>query len=190
MNVSKFLLLLFALIVGAQSLIFAEDIRDVKGPVDYPAQPVMVFIIAGIFLLFLFVYFMSQKNRAKQAPRTVEKHCWDIAYERLGELIKKDMLVQKKYHEYYCDLSDIVRKYIEDRYTIRAPEMTTEEFLDKMQGDTSLQSEHKAILKEFLLASDMVKFAKHSPEIKEGENSFKLAVKLIDETKVNGPAVN
>ena len=61
--------------------------------------------------------------------------------------------------------------------------MTTEEFLFYVRDYSRLISNHKALLKEFLLACDLVKFAKYIPTSEEIDAIFLSARKVVDETK-------
>ncbi len=96
---------------------------------------------------------------------------------------KKDYIRKGKTKAYYIELSDIMRRYLENRFNIRAPEMTTEEFLIKVKEDSVLSLEHKGLLRDFLLNCDLVKFAKYQPAEQEAGLSFASAKKLIDQTK-------
>lgn len=60
-------------------------------------------------------------------------------------------------------MSDLARRYVENRYAIRAPERTTEEFLREAQDNPAL-SGHSGLLKSFLRHCDLVKFARLQPE--------------------------
>ncbi|MEA3306109.1 MAG: hypothetical protein U9R52_04770, partial [Candidatus Omnitrophota bacterium] len=106
-----------------------------------------------------------------------------LAYEALRELEKKNYIKQGKIKKYYIELSDIARHYLENRFNIKAPEMTTEEFLLKAKEAKELGSEHKNLLKGFLSHCDSVKFAKYGPSEKEISSSFESAKILIDQTK-------
>jgi hypothetical protein len=85
--------------------------------------------------------------------------------------------------EYYTRLSDIVRHYLENRFSYRAPEMTTEEFLSFVRGSSRLAGKHKELLADFLSKCDMVKFAKYGPTPIEILDSFKAAESLVEQTK-------
>ncbi|MBI4309916.1 MAG: hypothetical protein HY591_06255, partial [Candidatus Omnitrophica bacterium] len=76
-----------------------------------------------------------------------------------------------------------VRHYLEDRFQIKAPEMTTEEFLNLVKTSPALKEEHKRILRDFLNGCDMVKFARHEPTVEEAQANFDLARQLIEETR-------
>jgi len=81
------------------------------------------------------------------------------------------------------EISDIIRHYLENRFLLKAPEMTTEEFLFYVRDYSQLIKEHKTLLKEFLLTCDLVKFAKYVPLFEEMDAIFVSAKKLVDETK-------
>ena len=66
---------------------------------------------------------------------------------------------------------------------MKAPEMTTEEFLFSLKNSGGLSITHKNLLKEFLNLCDAVKFAKYGPTEKEISQSFDIAKAFIDETK-------
>ena len=53
----------------------------------------------------------------------------------------------------------VVRRYIERRHAVRAPNLTTEEFLEAAKGNPAFSPEAVAELKRFLESADMVKFA-------------------------------
>ena len=85
--------------------------------------------------------------------------------------------------EYYALISDCIRRYIERSFRLKAPEMTTEEFLGSLRESTVLSLDQKDLLKEFLNACDLVKFAKYAPARPEMESVFVAAGKFIEETK-------
>lgn len=107
----------------------------------------------------------------------------EIALEALKDLLSRDYPGKGRLREYYFELSDIIRHYVEGRFRVRAPEMTTEEFLAALQGSDILNSAQKESLREFLSHCDMVKFAKYLPDKVECEASYGSATKFIEETK-------
>lgn len=97
--------------------------------------------------------------------------------------LQSDGLVEKnEIHTYYFRLSDIIRQYIEGRFSLMAPEQTTEEFLRELQRDTTLNVGLKELLANFLRASDMVKFALHRPSSGDCEEAFNSAGAFVRET--------
>lgn len=77
----------------------------------------------------------------------------------LGELLKKGLPGRGFYKDFYVELTMVVRRYIERRHDVRAPNLTTEEFLRAAQANAAFTPEAVAELKTFLESADMVKFA-------------------------------
>jgi len=73
--------------------------------------------------------------------------------------------------------------YLEERFTFRAPERTTEEFLRELSGTDLLAKPQKESLGEFLQSCDLVKFAKYEPGEKELRELHGAALNLVEETK-------
>jgi hypothetical protein len=61
-------------------------------------------------------------------------------------------------------VSAVLRRYIEDRFGVRAPESTTEEFLEAVMAPGSELGSHREVLGRFLQLCDLVKFAHLRPE--------------------------
>lgn len=166
---------------------WAQDIRDVKPPVDLPSSfTAMLFILLIIFSAGLgyFFYRRYQRRKISMVSNAPAQTPWERAHARLDALLKSDLIARGQWEEYYLTLSDIIRRYFEERFDIRAPEMTSEEFLMSLRNFGGLPVESKILLEEFLVVCDMVKFAKHAPDAAAGEKNAALARRLIDETKI------
>ena len=73
--------------------------------------------------------------------------------------------------------------YLENRFSLRAPEQTTEEFLESVTHGDALEVRFVNLLKEFLERSDLVKFAKEQPLPNENEMSLSNAYDFVNGTK-------
>jgi len=167
----------------------AEGLRDIKGPVSFPTNHFFLTCVLAIAclaaLIFLIIFFLKKYLKRKaQSPAIPIEPADKIAYKALERLKAKDLPRFGKIKEYYIELSDIVRRYMENRFSFRAPEMTTEEFLYFLRESDSLSGAHKNSLKQFLNHCDLVKFAKYGPTGHEIDDSFNFATKLVDETKL------
>lgn len=170
------------------SITLAEGIKDIKGPVSFPANHfflIITLIVASLAaLIFLATFFLKRYLKKKKDLPSIPREAADkIAYQALDRLKAKDLPRFGKIKEYYIELSDIVRRYMENRFSFRAPEMTTEEFLYFLRESDRLNGAHKNLLKQFLNHCDLVKFARYGPTEQEIDDSFNFAKKLIDETK-------
>lgn len=99
------------------------------------------------------------------------------------ERIKADNLVSSdNQKEYYTQLTDTLRKYIEERFGFNAMEMTSSEIISslKSHGDNEMISE----LNQLFETADLVKFAKYSTLINENDNNLVNAIQYINSTKM------
>jgi len=85
--------------------------------------------------------------------------------------------------EYYIQLSEIIRQYIEGRYFLDALEMTTTQLLEKMNQE-QINADAIQMMREFLDACDLVKFAKYIPSDEETQIVTQLAFDFVQETKL------
>lgn len=85
---------------------------------------------------------------------------------------------------YYTELTDTLRKYIEERFGFNAMEMTTTEIIYHLQqnGDRKMMDELKGLFE----TADLVKFAKHEALINENDMNLVNAINFIDQTKIEG----
>jgi hypothetical protein len=159
------------------------ELRDIRGPIGLKPD-LWPWIILGLVLLTVVAWLLFRKRGKSQsmAPVVPSRPAWEIALEGLSILAQSKLLAEGRFKEYYSVLSDIVRTYIEIRFEIRAPEMTTEEFLILSRSSEKLNEGQKKFLSELLQASDMVKFAKHIPLVEQASENLRLARLFIQET--------
>lgn len=120
-----------------------------------------------------------RKRAEKAAPPAPP---WEVAYKRLRELDQRQLPEAGKFEPFYVDLTAILRYYIEDRFHLRAPEETTQEFLAEASNSGALTPPHQKLLSDLLRHSDRVKFARYVPSVPEMERSFALVLQFVDET--------
>ena len=113
---------------------------------------------------------------------------YDRATARLDRLRRQGLPDAAALDAWYVELSDIVRRYIEARFGLKAPERTTEEFLAEAGRSAALSPPHKDLLSAFLERCDRVKFARYSPGAGESEEALDLARRFLDETRAQQQA--
>ena len=159
-------------------------LRDIKGPVEFPSNFNLLLIIGILAIVAAFVFWLiSRGKKAVPAPAVQVKSAYDTAWEQLEALKAKDLISQGKIKEYHIEISDIIRRYLEGRFSLNAPEMTTEEFLNSLRQGARLETAHKDLLREFLGYCDLVKFAKYTPESREIDLVWESARNFISQTK-------
>ena len=161
------------------------DIRDVKPPEDVPFnwQPYLIggaisFALIGLGLALY--YFLKRFRREAIVP---PRPAHEVALESLSQLQAKQLPHAGQFEAYYVALSAIVRIYLEDGLNIRAPEMTTEEFLSAVTRDTRLTPDQQRLLGQFLSQADLVKFARHVPSLDDSDAAYEAARRFVDETR-------
>jgi hypothetical protein len=89
---------------------------------------------------------------------------------------------------WFVELSAIVRGYVEGRFRLRAPELTTEEFLLAARRIPELTGAHRDLLGSFLARCDQVKFAGWRPEPGESLELLDAARAFVRDTQPRDPA--
>lgn len=134
-----------------------------------------------IIIIILVVLFLGKRKKLKELV-ILPKTAHNIAYEALRELKNKGYLKNGRVQEYYFELSSIMRQYVDARFSLPAPEMTTEEFLTALRDSNCLNAEQKNLMGDFLSGCDLVKFAQYIPDDKEIESTYEAARRFIDDT--------
>lgn len=88
---------------------------------------------------------------------------------------------------FFVELSDLVRHYLEDRFGLHAPELTTEEFLDVAAESPDLSAAHQGFLRDFLHRADQVKFARYLPDADYIEEILGAAERFLEQTREPTP---
>jgi hypothetical protein len=106
-----------------------------------------------------------------------------VAEGRLAALEARGFPSAAQVDPWYVELSDIVRRYLEERFAVRAPELTTEEFLREVGRSEALAPPHRVLLGSFLERCDRVKFAGYQPAEGESREALQAARRFLLETR-------
>ena len=107
---------------------------------------------------------------------------------RLGSLKAKGAPNEKDMEAFFIELSSIVRVYVEGRFGLHAPELTTEEFIESAADSPDLTDSQRQFLREFLSGADAVKFAKHRPSRNAAEAAINAVTSFLEDTHpINQP---
>jgi hypothetical protein len=136
------------------------------------AAAVLALAAAAIAAYFL------RKRRGRGEPEVI-RHPWEVARDRLSALGARGFASDGPF---YVELSDILRRYMEGRFRLHAPERTTPEFLSEAASSGLFSAEHQLLLEAVLRHADRVKFARHEPGEVETEQDFNEVRRFIEET--------
>ncbi len=160
-------------------------IADIEDVVEMPQEIsyLWLWVIGStIFITAVGIWLYLRRKKYTKLIR-IFKPAHEIAYERLRALVKDGLINAGEIKEFYERISNILRHYIEDRFDLRAPERTTEEFLIDLQWTDVLSAPDKENLGEFLRHCDLVKFAKYNPTNEQIQQTFNLVKDFIEKTK-------
>ena len=131
-----------------------EDIRDIRQPRHIPTTP-WAAVAVGVLLLTAGAFAARWWSRRGKFLQMLPH---EIALQRLEEAHR---LMDPEHAREYCfAVSNIIRGYVEERFHVRAPKLTTEEFLrDLVEVRDTMLEPHRALLGEFLEHCDLAKFA-------------------------------
>lgn len=127
---------------------------------------------------------------SRRAVERARLSAFDVAMRRLANLEARGLPSAGQADAWYVELSGIVRRYLEDRHGLRAPELTTEEFLREARRADALSASHQDLLGAFLEGCDRVKFAAHEPTADESEQALAAARRFLEETRIEAPATS
>jgi hypothetical protein len=141
--------------------------------------PIVVIALA----IGLILYFKSKPKKApvvKVVKAAVPPHI--VALDQLKALRDKKLWQNEQVKQYYIELSDILREYLEKRYAIKTHEKTTDEIFDGLKH-MSITDDNRNRLRRVLVLSDLVKFAKEHPLPADNEFSIDNALDFVVKTQ-------
>lgn len=160
-----------------------DDIQKV--PFSWGEWLPVIFVIVLALILICIVFYLyrilcHKKNDITPKNTRVLSY-YEQAKHDLSEIAANKMLYAEQ-KAYYTDVTNVLRKYISQRYNINALEMTSHEILESMK-DVCDVSELKVVFN----TADLVKFAKYSTDANDMTYYLDSIVHFIDSTKVEEP---
>lgn len=122
------------------------------------------------------------KKEGSVLPKKPEPTPYEVAISSLRRLKEKKLWEQGMEKEYFTDLTDILRVYLDKRFGINAMEMTTREIMDHLYRNSDIKDK-RDYMRQILNVADFVKFAKVRPLPADNIVAYDNAVKFVEETK-------
>ncbi|MDD3132165.1 MAG: LPXTG cell wall anchor domain-containing protein, partial [Bacteroidales bacterium] len=166
-----------------------QAIKPIKGPIAAPLTfaelfPWILLIVAVLLIgAALFYYYKKRKKKqpvvfARPKPK-IPPHRW--ALDELEKLRNEKLWQKNLIKLYHSRLTEIVRQYLDDRFGIMAPEMTSQEIMQAAY-DINLPDKNLRELQQILELADLVKFAKYTPIPGENSQSMQQATDFVKDT--------
>ncbi len=173
-----------------EEVVLEEGIRDIRPiiPVSRSPREILVWILVGAALVMVAYLIYRRLRKRKPGEETspdsakresVPPHI--AAISSLETLRRKQLWRDGKIKQHHIELTDILRRYISNRFNVAAQEMTTGEILHAMQTQPG-DEDSLTLLSGILQQSDMVKFARYKPETDRHEAAIEQALAFVSHT--------
>ncbi len=140
-------------------------------------------VVILILLVAIIIYgYKRYKDKGFILPHKPAPLPYDVAINELRRLKAMNLWEQGMDKEYFTRLTDILRVYLDRRFSINAIEMTTPEILEKLSENNTIKDK-KEYIQSILDTADFVKFAKVRPLPEDNMAAFDKARKFVEETK-------
>ncbi len=174
-----------------------QDLRDVKPPLDLPFDwlGLAAFLLAAAVLaaaIWRAVRFLRRGREGRNGTPAAEiqpaEPAHQIAFVELEEIRTWPDDPARDAETFFIKLSDCIRRYLRNRFGLKAPELTTEELLPMAARDPRLPAEAGAALAGLASRWDLVKFAKELPPSEIMRAAWRQARDFVELTRED-PAI-
>ena len=165
------------------------QIHDIKGQIKYPVTlaEILPYVAAvwGLAFLAILTWALLGSRRKKDEERTAYKDPpYIVALRKLEGYRGNAYWAHDKQKMFYSGITDALREYMDSRYGIDAPEMTTAELFDSLKH-TDVPADLFVEMKQLFETADLVKFAKAFATDEENAAAVPLAVRFVTSTYQN-----
>jgi len=162
-----------------------------KEPLVFDDYKLYIYLlIAALLIIGFWIYWfvIRKKKEEEEKPTYVALAPYDEAMYKLNELDEKLLWQNNKVKEYYSELTDIIRAYIERELKVPALEKTSDEIIETLNdfyeaNTINTTKENIKKLKDLFQEADLVKFAKSKPLAGEIEEDRKDAEEVVHNLK-------
>ncbi len=172
----------------------AQKMYDIKPFLEveksnYDLWKKALWILLGLVILGALAYwFLIRKKPLSEEEKVALLPPYDRALLELKRLENSKYIIQDEYKQYYSELTDIVRSYLEEDVHVSALESTTDQLIEKLEllkdaGELKLDDDTIDQFKKVLQTADLVKFAKSKPETSVAEQDRRVIEQIVIKTK-------
>lgn len=147
--------------------------------VDYWWLLLLILLLVGVLVYLVVKY---RQTGTIMPVKKKESSPFEVAMSALKKLKDKKLWEQGLEREYFTELTEILRVYLQSRFHINAMEMTSRQILDTLNNDEELKNQRDYI-RQILDIADFVKFAKLRPLPTENTEAYDNAVRFVEETR-------
>ena len=167
-----------------------KAIKPIKDPMKVPITfrellPWILLALLVILIVWFVTFYLKKRKKAEpifQLKPKIILQPYEIALIELEKIRVKKLWQNGKVKEYHTEVTEILRRYVEERFLVMALESTTGEILDGLSGRPDLPAKLAEKLLQILTLADLVKFAKAQPLPAENEQSMQHAIDFVNST--------
>ncbi len=169
-------------------------LKDVKKPLNTPLtlkeflDTYGLYLLIGLLLAIIIYVVVRYFTRRKQGKAFIDiKKPLDpphvVAFRRLEALREKKLWQKEMIKEYYIELTDILREYMDRRFGMSTMESTSSEIIDSLKERKEVSDELIKDMEKLFGIADLAKFAKYKPLPDENDFAWKKAYEFVEKTK-------
>ncbi len=162
--------------------------HDIKGQMGYPLtfREILPWI-AALWIVAALVILIVSLVRMRRSRSAGELHHSDdpphiVALRRLDRFRGNSYWTSDKQKAFYSGITDALKDYIDARFGVDAPEMTTSELFSALKSEKDITPELYSELRELFERADFVKFAKLIADDDQNAAALPVAVRFVTST--------
>jgi len=161
-------------------------IHDIKGQVQYPVTfsevlPYLIGLLVALALAWAIRALVVARRKRRSPDAAPDEPPYLVALRKLEKYRGEKYWAKDRQKVFYSGITDALREYIDARYGIDAPEMTTAEIFDSL-SHTDVPADLFVQTKSLFETADMVKFAKAFASDEENASAVPTAVRFVTST--------
>lgn len=165
----------------------AFKIAPLKGQISYPLTfaeiaPYLFGGLGAVALIALAVIFLPKLLRKRDKTSKPKDPAHVVALRELDRYRNEKYWAPAQQKAFYSGITDIVKQYIDARYGIDAPEMTTDELFAELKDVSGVSPDLYLGLKSLFERADFVKFARHFATDEENATALPLCIRFVTDT--------
>ncbi len=164
------------------------EMYDIRPQFDYPVTfaevaPWAAGGLALIAIVVALIYYFRRRAAGKSAfaPSKPKDPAHIVALRKLEEIRGSKLWQEGKEKQFYTEVTDTLRVYIEERFGIKTMERTSAEILEDLSKMDMTVADYE-LLKDLFGTADLVKFAKYVATQEENENAIPNSVRFVNDT--------
>ena len=148
-----------------------------------------IWVLVVLLLLVGATVWLARRRRKRITPRPTSPDealaAWEEALRELERC--SAWLRTEASRDYAIAATGVVRRYLERRFGLHAPRLTTEEFFVAVRVGDLLPEPHREPLRRYLTRCDLMKFGRAIAELVELQQLHQAAVSLVMDSRPTPP---